>query len=449
MPTNFAVTPTSTTVLGTNDFPVSAVFVPGTASGNLTALQGGPASTDGNGYTSAPMVVYQATGTNLHTVVDSGTLTANQGGSWTVTANAGSGTFTNQQTNITSDYDSSAGTQLLTMFGFALPASGGAVPGGTTANPLRIDPTGTTTQPVSGSVTVAGTVTANAGTGNFTVVQATGTNLHTVVDSGTVTANIGTTAGIALDATVSKLTVAQATALGSTTGPMAQGSVSTGAPTYTTGTINPLSLTTAGALRIDGSGATQPVSGSVSVSNFPATQPISGTVTANQGGAPWSTNVTQFGGSNVATGTGASGAGIPRVTVANDSNVLATQSGTWAEQPVAGTTGGATTTHLVSASGNNATNTKASAGLLYGFSISNTNAAARYVHFYNKATAPVVGTDVPVATVQVPGNGVVIRAFPVGATYGTGIGFGTSTGAGDTDSGAIGAGDLVIDLEYK
>jgi len=41
------------------------------------------------------------------------------------------------------------------------------------------------TQPVSG------TVTANAGSGNFTVVQSTGTNLHTVIDSGTVTA-IGT-----------------------------------------------------------------------------------------------------------------------------------------------------------------------------------------------------------------------------------------------------------------
>lgn len=37
------------------------------------------------------------------------------------------------------------------------------------------------TQPVSG------TITANAGSGNFTVTQATGTNLHAVLDSGTVT----------------------------------------------------------------------------------------------------------------------------------------------------------------------------------------------------------------------------------------------------------------------
>lgn len=107
--------------------------------------------------------------------------------------------------------------------------------------------------------------------------------------------------------------------------------------------------------------ATQPVSGSVSVSNFPATQPVSGTVTANQGSPPWtvkpdgtvwtlngtsanvaltnatlavtqsgtwtvqqgtppwSDNITQFGGTNISTGTGIGGAGIPRVTVSSDS----------------------------------------------------------------------------------------------------------------------------------
>jgi hypothetical protein len=48
-----------------------------------------------------------------------------------------------------------------------------------------------------------------------------------------------------------------------------------------------------------------------------------------QASGPWIINVTQFGGTNIVTGTGASGSGIPRVTVSNDSNVLATQSGTW------------------------------------------------------------------------------------------------------------------------
>jgi hypothetical protein len=53
---------------------------------------------------------------------------------------------------------------------------------------------------------------------------------------------------------------------------------------------------------------------------------------SNDGGFDWHTDVARFGGNPVVTGTGASGAGIPRVTVANDSNVLATQSGTWTVQ---------------------------------------------------------------------------------------------------------------------
>lgn len=55
-------------------------------------------------------------------------------------------------------------------------------------------------------------------------------------------------------------------------------------------------------------------------------------VSATQGTSPWVSNITQFGGVGLSTGTGASGTGIPRVTVSNDSNILATQSGTWTVQ---------------------------------------------------------------------------------------------------------------------
>src|SRR6516162_11072053 len=69
-------------------------------------------------------------------------------------------------------------------------------------------------------------------------------------------------------------------AIGSATsgqsGPLVMGAVTTAAPTYTTAQTNPLSLTTAGLLRVDGSGATQPVSGTVA-----ATQ--SGTWTVQPG----------------------------------------------------------------------------------------------------------------------------------------------------------------------
>lgn len=53
------------------------------------------------------------------------------------------------------DYDTGAGTQTQSLIGIALPASGGPVAGGTSSNPIRTDPTGTTTQPVSGPLTDA------------------------------------------------------------------------------------------------------------------------------------------------------------------------------------------------------------------------------------------------------------------------------------------------------
>lgn len=80
---------------------------------------------------------------------------------------------------------------------------------------------------------------------------------------------------------------------------------------------------------VDGSGnviASTSNALNVQVENFPATQPISGTVTANQGSAnatPWNENIAQFGGSAVVTGTGVGGSGIPRMTVSNDSKIIA------------------------------------------------------------------------------------------------------------------------------
>lgn len=65
MPQNFGSTPYSSEALPANTIPVSAGFVPNTASGNLTAVQLGPASTDSNGYTSAPVAEYTPDGSNV------------------------------------------------------------------------------------------------------------------------------------------------------------------------------------------------------------------------------------------------------------------------------------------------------------------------------------------------------------------------------------------------
>jgi hypothetical protein len=136
--------------------------------------------------------------------------------------------------------------------------------------------------------------------------------------SGTITANIGTSGSLALDATLAKLTVSQGAATGTNTQALVGAVATSAAPTYTTGTINPLSLTTSGLLRVDGSGVTQPVSGTVSI-------------TANS-----SVNLNQVAGTTVATGNGVVGTGVQRVAIASNNTafpVNAVQSGTWTVQP--------------------------------------------------------------------------------------------------------------------
>lgn len=92
----------------------------------------------------------------------------------------------------TADFDSGAGTDTVAMFGVALPASGGAVAGGTSTNPIRIDPTGSTTQPVSGTVALGagsasvGTLGANSGVdiGDVTINNASGASAVNIQDGG-------------------------------------------------------------------------------------------------------------------------------------------------------------------------------------------------------------------------------------------------------------------------
>lgn len=104
---------------------------------------------------------------------------------------------------------------------------------------------------------------------------------------------------------------------------------------------------------------------------------------------------------------------------------------------------------LISAATNNSTNIKASAASLYSYSISNTNAAARMVKLYNKATAPTCGTDTPTFRIVVPANGTVTWSNAVGWNFGTGLGICAVTGAADTDNTAVAANDLFVQLKYR
>ena len=230
----------------------------------------------------------------------SGTVTANQGGTWNITNI--SGTVSLPTGAATSANQPSAAGQGSTTSGqtgtLAMGAVTTAPPSYTTAqtSPLSLTTVGAlrvdgsaVTQPVSGTFwqatqPVSGTVTANQG-GTW--------NINTVSN---ITGTISLPTGASTSANQPTNAASGSTTSGQT-GNVAMGAVTTAAPSYSTGTSNWLSLTPAGALRVDGSAVTQPVSGTVS---------ISGTVAATQSGN-WTSRtvgnagaILDFAGQNVA-----------------------------------------------------------------------------------------------------------------------------------------------------
>ena len=117
-----------------------------------------------------------------------------------------------------------------------------------------------------------------------------------------------------------------------------------------------------------------------------------------------------------------------------------TSAGTTTATPATGTT-----YNVVTTASTNAAVVKASAGNLYELTISNPTATAAYIKLYNKATAPTVGTDVPVLTIAIPATaaGVGEKSFVFGAVgkrFATGIGIAVTAAAAATDTGVAVAG---------
>lgn len=247
---------------------------------------------------------------------------------------AGASDGTNMQLPRVFDGDTGAGTQYVSGSILRKSASGGTVEAGTSTDPLRVDPTGSTTQPVSGTV-------AATQSGGWSVTANAGTNLNT--------------SALVLESTFGR---AQGSATAAQTGPLIQGAVTTGAPSYTTAQTSPFSLTTGGSLRV--AITTSPVpTAEQGTPNVQGAAAHDATVSGNpllMGGyasaaAPtdvsadadavraWflrngaqATQLT-FAGGLAATGSGAVGATVQRVELTNNGTGIVNQGGTWTVQP--------------------------------------------------------------------------------------------------------------------
>lgn len=102
-----------------------------------------------------------------------------------------------------------------------------------------------------------------------------------------------------------------------------------------------------------------------------------------------------------------------------------------------------------SAATTNATSIKAEAGTLHGITASNIGAAVVFVKLYNKASAPVVGTDVPVLTIPIAANGVESLALGhLGHLFNLGIALAITNLAADTDATVVAAGQVKVMGDY-
>lgn len=104
--------------------------------------------------------------------------------------------------------------------------------------------------------------------------------------------------------------------------------------------------------------------------------------------------------------------------------------------------------NLVSAASTNAANIKNAAGNLYEITVSNVTATAAFIKLYNKATAPTVGTDVPILTIPATAGATVpINFGALGKRFTAGISIAITAAAAATDTGVTVAG-IQVNASY-
>jgi hypothetical protein len=89
------------------------------------------------------------------------------------------------------------------------------------------------------------------------------------------------------------------------------------------------------------------------------------------------------------------------------------------------------------------------AASLCGYALTNTASSARHVKFYDKASAPSVGTDVPKRTVSLAANTTQEIDFIRGKLFLSGLWVSVTTGVADTDNSAPTANDVLVTVDYQ
>lgn len=108
---------------------------------------------------------------------------------------------------------------------------------------------------------------------------------------------------------------------------------------------------------------------------------------------------------------------------------------------------GATPAHYQSAATTNATSVAVGATQLRDLNIENLTGTIYYLKLYDKATAPTVGTDLPVQTFALRANDRTAPLLPAGLKFTAGLAFALTAGAPNADNTAVVVG-IHVNLGY-
>lgn len=409
------------------------------------------------------------------------------------------------------DYDSGGGTVNQATVGIALPASGGPVAGGTSTNPIRIDPTGTTPQPVtqSGSWSLAANQSinvaqingvtplmgaGNTGTGSHRVTEATDSQLSAGVGAtGDAAATVGSTGSLTakLRLITSQLDAIQTAVQlidnivsgaganisqinGATAQVASNGLNTTGAGLQANALAGQCDDTSPAALTENQFGhwrincSTHHGLVEIAAALPTGTNSI-GQVTANAGTNLNTSSLLTTSAHDAAFGTAGSAdsqvrtiqgiASMTPVQVQSNSANVATEttlaSILTALQLIDDDQTGASVHYRTSAgSTEDEHEVKGSAGRLFSITATNTNAAARYLRCANQVAASTTpGTTTVLLGLAIPGAttgaGFTTNFGPAGIAFSTGLTCWLVTGAADTDVVEVAANEIKVIYTYK
>jgi hypothetical protein len=117
-------------------------------------------------------------------------------------------------------------------------------------------------------------------------------------------------------------------------------------------------------------------------------------------------------------------------------------------QVASATANGQTSSRVNAAASTNATSLKTSAGNIGEIDVFNSAAYTVFLKLYNKASAPTVGTDVPVWTIPVAAGGGFSKSFLRGKSFATGIAYAITKLQADSDTTVVVAGDLTGSVDW-